>query len=348
MFCTSSSNILVMAALFMSITMVSSCEEDDGGITTPNPSSVVAAFTSQVDADNSLTYTFTNNSVVNGITDRSFTSSWDFGGDGTSTEKNPTYTFSDEGTYVVTLTVTASDGVTGMVSETIEVTAPKNRYASITDDADDDTGELRFSPADSIRTGRLTFNYRVAEGPVDMDIQDAFINVAGTSTTGDFAILEVRFKDNAPHEYREGASDATIAASSFPEGMADVWIPVEISWAADGVNAPTYSLKIGDETIITDAVSTTNGGAGDVDGHLEATKDGAANFQWKYASNSTVSDGMYHVDDIVIYSSDSGTETIVFEDDFQGRTAGDDLNPEVNPDSPYHENTTDATVGEDE
>jgi PKD repeat protein len=348
-------NFILMASLFLSLTLVTSCGDDEPIVDpTPDPSSVVANFTSQVDADNSLTYAFTNSSVVNGITDRTFTSAWDFGGDGTSTDENPTYTFTQEGTFTVTLTVTATDGVTATTSETIEVTAPKNRYAVITDSRDDDTGELRYAPMDSIRNGRLTFMYRVAEGPVDMDIKDGFINVSGNSTTGDFAIMEVRLKDNAPHEWREGASDATIAASMFPMGEPNVWVPIEISWSADGTNTPTYSLKIGDQTIITDAISTTNGGAGDEPGHLEATKDGAANFQWKYNSNSSVNDGVFHVDDIVIYSSDSGTEVVAFEDNFQGYTAGDNLDPvdadgnPLNEDSVYHPNSTDVTVGEDQ
>jgi len=97
-----------------------------------------------------------------------------------------------------------------------------------------------------------------------------------------------------------------------------------------------------------DAISTTNGGAGDVDGHLAATLDGAHTIQWKYSDNGSINDGQCHVDDIVVYSSDSGSEVIVFEDNFQGRTAGDVLDPDVDENSPYHPNTMDATVGEDE
>ena len=334
-------NIVLMMSLFLAFTVFTSCEPEEPPV--PDPSTVVASFTAQVDANNSLTYSFTNGSVVNGITNRTFTSSWDFGGDGTSTEESPTHTFSAEGTYEVKLTVTASDGVVGTATETIEVTAPKNRYAVITDTKNDDTGELRLA-IDSIQNGMVTFMYRVAEGPVDMDIKDGFINVAGSSTTGDFSLVEVRLKDNAKHEFREGASDATIAAANFPEGMPDVWIPVEISWSADGTNAPKYTVKIGGQTVITDAISTTNGGPGDEAGHLEAVKDGARNFQWKYNSNSSVNDGVYHVDDIKIYSDGQ----IVFEDDFQGRVKGDDLNPDVNTESPYHANSSDASVGEDE
>ena len=354
-----------MMPLLLALTMFTSCGDDDdpmtgtgGGGGEVDPSSVVASFTSQVDADNSLTYSFTNNSVVNGITDTSFSSEWDFGGDGTSTEENPTFTFSGEGTFEVTLTVTASDGVQDVTSETIEVTAPRNRFASITDsfgndnlndEGNTDTGELRIA-FDSIQTGRVTFVYRVTEGPVDMDIRDAFINVSGSSTSGDNAIVEVRLKDDAPHEFREGASDAAIAAANFPMGAPDVWVPVEVSWAADGVGTPTFSVTIDGQTVITDAVSTTNGGPGDVDGHLAATIDGARTIQWKYSDNGNISDGMTHVDEIVIYSSDSGSEVVIFEDNFQGRTDGDNLNPgddEENPATPYHENTTDASVAEE-
>jgi len=355
-------NLFLMMSLFLALALVTSCDKEDdddngGGGMDPDPSSVVASFSAQVDADNSLTYTFTNNSVVNGIDDTSFGSAWDFGGDGTSTDESPTYTFSAEGTYEVVLTVTASDGEVDSATETIVVTAPKNRYAVITDSSPDDTGELRYAAMDSIRNGRVTFMYRVAEGPVDMDIADGFINVSGSSTTSDEALVEVRLKDNAPNEFREGASDATIAAAApifeANPGMADVWLPVEISWSANGTSLPTYTVVINDVTIITDAISTTNGGVDDEAGHLAAVKDGAANFQWKYAGNSAISDGVFHVDDIVIYSSDSGTEVVAFEDNFQGRTKDDNLDPAdadgnpINPDSPYHPNSFDVTVGED-
>ncbi len=346
---TLNKSFVMMMALFMAFT-ITSCNDDEepDPVPTPDPSTVVASFTSQVDADNSLTYDFTNNSVVNGIDDRTFTSSWDFGGDGSSSDENPSHTFSAEGSYDVTLTVTATDGVTASATETVEVTAPKNRYASITDLADDDTGELRLA-VDSIQNGRVSFIYRVGPGS-DGNIADGFINVTGTSTSGRNSIVEVRLKDNAPHEFREGASDETIAAANFPEGVVGEWVPVEISWASDGVNTPTYTVVIGGTTVITDAPSTTRdpNDADMVAEHLSTVIDGAHNFQWKYNSNSSVSDGMYHVDEIVVYSSDSGSEVAVFEDDFQGRVAGDDLNPTVDETSPYHENCSEATVGEDE
>ena len=130
-------------------------------------------------------------------------------------------------------------------------------------------------------------------------------------------------------------------------GVADVWVPVEISWIANGVTAPLYSITIGGQSVVVDAISTTNGGPGDVDGHLEAVVNGVLNFQWKYNSNNSISDGLYDIDNIIVYSSDSGIETIVLEDDFEGRLKGEDLNPEFNLNSPYHQGSVDASVDED-
>jgi len=132
-------------------------------------------------------------------------------------------------------------------------------------------------------------------------------------------------------------------------GEVNVWVPVEISWNADGVTPPSYSVTIGGQIVITDALSTTRdpSDAEMVADHLEATINGVHNFQWKYNSNSFTSDGRYDIDNIVVFSSDSGTETIVFQDDFEGRINGEDLNPDFNINSPYHPNSSDATVGED-
>ena len=68
---------ILMLSLFLSFTVLTSCDKDDpmDPVDPADPSTVVASFSSQVDAANSLLYNFTNNSVVNGIDDRTFTSS---------------------------------------------------------------------------------------------------------------------------------------------------------------------------------------------------------------------------------------------------------------------------------
>ena len=307
----------------------------------------VARFIINQDDNQSLKYSFTNTSLVRGISDTSFTSTWDFGGDGSSTAESPTHTFSAEGTYEVTLTITAADGEVASLTITIEAGGESNKYARITDSKDDDTGELRLA-VDSIQNGRVSFDYRVSEGE-EMEIFDAFVNVAGTSTSGRYSLVEVRIKDDAPHEFREGASDATIAAANFPDGVVNEWVNVEVSWSSDGINAPTYTVIIDGQTVVTDAPSTSRDPSDPefVEGHLAAVINGAHNFQWKYNSNSAISDGRYDVDNIVVFSSDSGTEIIVFEDDFEGRIMGEDLRPDFNLNTPYHPNTSDASVGQD-
>lgn len=340
----SKKGILIMS-LFLSCAVLVSCSGDDEPEVEPDPdpATVNAGFTSEVDLDDSFTYNFTNTTVILGIDDLTGTYSWDFGGDGTSTETSPSHTFSAAGDYEVVLTATAADGTEGTASETITVTAPKNKWLRITDTDDSDTGELRYDPTDSIRTGRVTYNYRVVSGAAD-----GFISVSGTSTSGDDAIVEVRLKDEGSHAFREGASDDAISSAQFPDPKVDVWVPVEISWSANGTDAPTFSVKIDGQTVIADATSTTNGGDGDVPGHLEATKDGAHTFQWKYGGNSAIEDFYYDVDDIVIYSSDSGSEVVAFEDDFQGYQTGTDLDPDQNAESVYVSNSFQVIVFEEE
>ena len=312
------------------------------------PSKPFASFIVNQDNTQLNKYSFTNTSSVSGIADNSFTSSWDFDGDGTSTDESPIHTFSTTGFHDITLTITAADGEVATIIQTINVGGTSNKYARITDTDDFDTGELRLALNEAILTGRVSFIYRVSEGQ-DMDIRDAFINVAGTGTNGRLSITEIRIKDDVPHEFREGASDATILAANFPMGVVDVWVPIEISWNGNGVTAPFYSVTIGGQVVITDAPSTTRDPNDPVmvADHLAAVVNGALNFQWKYNSNTLTSDGLYDIDNIKVFSSDSGSETIKFEDDFEGRIAGEDLNPDINPNSPYHVNSSEVIVGED-
>lgn len=104
------------AAAFVAFGMVS-CGED--GETTPPPS---ASFTFEVDAEDGLKVAFTNASN-DGVT-----FAWDFGdGSGTSAEENPTYTYTEAGTYTVKLTATNDGGSDESTKEvTVAASAPEN------------------------------------------------------------------------------------------------------------------------------------------------------------------------------------------------------------------------------
>ena len=72
----------------------------------------------QTDPEDFRVVSFSNESVSS----TNFT--WDFTG-GTSTEKNPMFTYPGEGTYTVTLTVSDGNGVTDAVTRDIEVLKPE-------------------------------------------------------------------------------------------------------------------------------------------------------------------------------------------------------------------------------
>jgi predicted esterase len=65
--------------------------------------------------DNLLEVSFTNTSSNGAVY------AWDFGDGNTSTDENPTHTYAQDGTYIVTLTTTSADGCVNTYTQTITV-----------------------------------------------------------------------------------------------------------------------------------------------------------------------------------------------------------------------------------
>ncbi len=111
----------------------------------------VAIFASVTEGPASLEVSFT--AEVQG-TAASY--NWDFGDGSTSTEANPTHTFTAEGTYTVRLVVTAPDGSTASAEKTITVTAPQqsSQRLSIVKMVSTTDGRHFFDPAElTIKVG---------------------------------------------------------------------------------------------------------------------------------------------------------------------------------------------------
>ena len=108
-------SLFTMIGLLSMIVLFSQCKKDDddgGGTTTLAPTAVFSVGT--IDG---LTVPFVNASVGGG------TYVWDFGDGNTSTDKDPTHTYSADGTYTVTLTAT-NEGGTDDTSEDVTVMLP--------------------------------------------------------------------------------------------------------------------------------------------------------------------------------------------------------------------------------
>lgn len=78
-----------------------------------------ANFTYQLDANDNLTVQFTDDSYTGAGEIISWL--WDFGDGTTSTEQNPTHTYAEPGDYVVTLTITTSEGCTAIFEQWVWV-----------------------------------------------------------------------------------------------------------------------------------------------------------------------------------------------------------------------------------
>ncbi len=91
---------MAMITAMASLILFSACNDDKKD---PAPA-VVASFQATVSDDNFLMVSFTNASMG---TSSAATYAWDFGdGTGMSTDREPTYTYAEAGTYLVELTVT--------------------------------------------------------------------------------------------------------------------------------------------------------------------------------------------------------------------------------------------------
>ena len=95
-------NIKFWSLLFLlgSFAIFSGCSDDDEP--TGSTDAATARFSYEVDADNYLKVTFTNESV------NADTYAWDFGDGNSSTDESPVHTFAEVGTFTVMLTATGT------------------------------------------------------------------------------------------------------------------------------------------------------------------------------------------------------------------------------------------------
>lgn len=131
-------SLLIALALGMGMFMYA-CNNDDE--TTPANIKPVAAFdvsASSVNINEALTFTDQSTDEDGEVVSRL----WNFGDNATSTEANPTHTYTVKGTYTVSLTVTDDNGGTAETTKTIVVADPAD--ANVDPVADFTTGETVY------------------------------------------------------------------------------------------------------------------------------------------------------------------------------------------------------------
>ena len=118
-------NVVFLAMMVLGLSMVfNACKKDE----TPTTPTITGEALFSFVADGK-TVTFTNESTVSGTV----TYAWDFGDGGTSTDKDPVYTYALKGEYNVTLTVKDSQGGTHPISTKVKV--DKKTRISLTDNS---------------------------------------------------------------------------------------------------------------------------------------------------------------------------------------------------------------------
>jgi PKD repeat protein len=109
--------------LFGAILLINlvSCEKE--AEPAPDP---VASFQYEISEDNYLEVSFTS------FSQNAVSYGWNFGDGATSSEKDPTHIYAEEGTYQVVHIATNADGVDATFSETIEITDPDKALKMLT------------------------------------------------------------------------------------------------------------------------------------------------------------------------------------------------------------------------
>ncbi|MDT0595186.1 VCBS domain-containing protein [Glaciecola petra] len=178
-----------------------------------------------------------------------------------------------------------------------------------------DTGEMRIDLGsdNTIEVGRMTFS--MLKGTEVNTGVDGFILIGGVDTGSNEALLDLRLDQSGDHyDIRNGETGLSTYNT-------DTIYEVEISWDASAATtevAPTIAITIDGAPLFSGASGSTN---------LEEAQNGVRYIQFRVADNDDITRADFRIDDLVVYETIDGTESVAFEDDFEAYTAGDSLDP---------------------
>lgn len=201
-------------------------------------------------------------------------------------------------------TTVADTGTDSGETETgSETTA--NLFAAITDTSTDASGSLRYTLADDsqadLATGALSVDVLY---PAGQD-QDFSIGLYDDSSSTSNMVADIILKSDGRVQTRVVGSGTTLSGVTHTPGTETNFT---VTWDA---TTTTYTAFMDGVEIFSGDFNNTSATA-------------VASFGVKLASNSKVAAETSTVDNIKIYS-DTAMTTLVFEDDFEAFTVGDDL-----------------------
>ncbi len=323
-------------------------------VTVIDPASTlpVAGFTFEVGDVGAVQYTDNSTNAVSW--------SWNFGdGSPESTDQNPEHTYATAGTYTVTLTVKNSDMDSDDISIDVIVSGPGltgNKVAAISDTnagGVSDTGELRLDMDDagagaaSISVGRVTLSVLKE---TEATTEDGFVRLFGGSTSTSNSIVGLRL-DTSSDDFEIRNQDMTVQSAIEDERFPFVegnWIDIELIWDASSASASVAPLV----TVIINGENVTGTPFSSFGASLTDIENGVETLQFALAGGSATASSRLLIDNIRIYSSDSGSEVMIFEDDFESYTVGESLDPDgpapIVTDTPYRNNSWEAVVDDED
>ncbi|MDO7085821.1 VCBS domain-containing protein [Pseudocolwellia sp. AS88] len=203
-----------------------------------------------------------------------------------------------------------------------------NKFAAIADTLTTDTGELRYSFAESQTTGSVSFSFKkdITTKNTNADSTGtgtASVTLYGSSTSSSAEVIQVEMKSGT---ISIDDGDEIQFTTTFVQETE--WVDVSIDWdatnaAADG--GVTLTVTVNNTESYT--VISPKGQIFDIE-----------NVQFKLGGGDDTYLGNFSVDDLIIIGAD-GTE--ILNDNFEGHVIGDLLD---GTDDKYHSNSSEATV----
>ena len=219
----------------------------------------------------------------------------------------------------------------------IEPEVVNTQNAFITDTSDADTGELRLDLSDRIAIGKMSVTISKEA------TQDGFINLSGSSTTRKYALIDMRIDDSNGYEFTE-SGDTVNAIANFPTFNNNELVEVVMTWDVTNAAGPLVFVTIDGQAVTDEAFVSESQ-------DLALIQDGVKTVQFRLGGKSSLdaSGAGMAVDNLKVYDTSSGTDVVVFEDDFESYEVGYSLDPNEDSvitvaNSPYRDNSFQVTV----